>query len=75
VTFGLTTNERGDPIISSLPVADLNDPPTGNQYLSQIVWGGGFNTQLVLINTASDPVTMPIDFNDDNGASVTSPFP
>lgn len=49
--------------------------PTGNQCLSQIAVGGGFTTELILINTSDNPVTVQINFFDDNGVKVTSPFP
>ncbi len=75
VALRLTTNERGELLLSTLPVADLSNPPTGTQYLAQIVSGGGYTTELILINTSDSAVTAQLDFYDDNGVKITSPFP
>jgi hypothetical protein len=75
VALRLTTNQRGDLILSTLPVADLNNPPATTQYLAQIVVGGGYTTELILINTASNSSTVRMNFYDDNGTKVASPFP
>ena len=71
----LTTNQRGDLLLSTLPIADLNHPPTAPEYLPQIVNGGGFTTELIFINTMSNPSTVHVNFYDDTGAPVPSPFP
>lgn len=70
LTLRLTTNQRGEGIYSTLPAADLNNPPTGPQYLSQIVNGGGYQTELLLLNTSGMQGTIHINFIDDNGGYV-----
>jgi hypothetical protein len=34
-----------------------------------------YTTQLILINTSSDSINAQLDFYDDNGVKVRSPFP
>lgn len=46
----MTINERGESIYSTLPVSDLTNPPTGLQYLPHVVNGGGYMTEVILIN-------------------------
>ncbi|HLH32657.1 MAG TPA: SBBP repeat-containing protein [Terriglobia bacterium] len=75
VALRVTTNQRGDVLFSTLPVADLNNPPAGPEYLPQIVNGGGYSTELILISTSSGDSNVQINFFNDAGAPVTSPFP
>lgn len=75
ITLRLTANQIGDNLYSTLPVANLNLPPVGNQYLVQIVNGGGYATQIILINTSGSDGSVRIPFLDDNGNVVAVPFP
>ena len=74
VTLRLTANQRGDNLFSTLPVADLNNPPTGALFIPQVVNGGGFTTQIIFISTSTGPGTVTISFMVDNGQAVTVPF-
>jgi hypothetical protein len=68
----LTNNQRGDTLLTSTPIADLNlSPPTGTLYFAQIVDGGGYNTTLVLINTSSSPENGSIQLYKDDGTALT----
>ncbi len=52
VTLRLTINERGDQVYTSLPVADLNHPPTAAlTVIPLIAYGGNATTQLILLNS------------------------
>jgi hypothetical protein len=75
ITLRLTANQIGDNLYSTLPVANLNTPPVGNQYLVQIVNGGGYVTQIILINTSSGDGFVTISFRNDPGNVVAVPFP
>lgn len=75
ITLRLTANQIGDNLYSTLPVANLNVPPMGNQYLVQIVNGGGYATQIILINTGGSDGSVRVSFMDDNGTVVAVPFP
>lgn len=49
----LTTNERGDTLITTTPVADEASPPLATQlFFPQLVDGGGYKTTLVFMNTS-----------------------
>jgi len=74
LTLRLTKNQRGEDIFSTLPVVDLNNPPLGALFLPQIVDGGGFLTQLILLNTSSSSAAAQIDFFNDAGQNVGLPF-
>jgi hypothetical protein len=52
LTLRLTVNQRGTAIYSTLPVADLLNPPQGQQFIPQIVNGGGYKTQIIVVDTS-----------------------
>ncbi len=74
VTLRLTTNQRGEDLYSSLPVADLNNPPVGPLYLPQIANGqagpGFFTTQIIAVNTGSVAGTVTVNFFGDSGSTA-----
>jgi hypothetical protein len=74
VTLRLTTNQRGEDLYSTLPVVDLNNPPAGPLYLPQIADGGGYATQIILVNTGTVSGTVTISFFNDAGSQVQIPF-
>ena len=52
VTLKLTINERADPILTTLPVADLTRSGPGRQLVyPQVGFGSGFSTRFILIST------------------------
>jgi len=71
LTLRLTQNQRGQSIYSILPIADLNSPPAGAVYIPQIADGGGYSTQIILVNTANSPGAVHVDFYDSSGKKVT----
>ncbi len=73
VTLRLTNNQRFEDLYSTLPAVDLNHPPTGPQYLPQIADGGGFTTQIILVNTTPNSGTITITFFNDGGTQFTLP--
>jgi hypothetical protein len=74
LTLRLTANQRGDPIYSTLPVADLTHPPVGPLFIPHIVDGGGYQTQLILLNTSNNPGTIQIEFFNAYGTNVSLPM-
>jgi phage baseplate assembly protein gpV len=70
VTLRSTTNQRGENLYSTLPVVDLNNPPAGPLYLPQIADGGGFTTQIILINTSSSSGNVTMNFFNELGSTV-----
>jgi hypothetical protein len=71
----LTTNQRGDTLLTSTPVADLTKVQTiSTVYFPQLANGGGFTTSLVLMNTSSSTETGTIAlFNDDGSPLALQP--
>jgi hypothetical protein len=70
LTLRLTTNQRGDSILSTLPVVDLKNLSAGPLYLTQVVDGAGYRTQFIVMNTSGQAGTVHIDIFDENGNTV-----
>ena len=57
------TNERGEFLITTLPVTDVSASTTADvSYLSQFADGGGWTTQIVLVNPTNTTITGSIQF-------------
>src|SRR5262245_5035565 len=66
------TNQKGDFLMSTLPVIDTSAPPgTGTVVLPHFADGGGWVTQILLVNPSDTPMTGSIQFTNDNGQPVT----
>ena len=74
MTLRQTFNQRNEPIYSTLPVADLTHPPEGPMYIPQVADGGGYQTQLILINTSNSISLVQIEFFNDNGKNISLPL-
>jgi hypothetical protein len=70
------TNERGEFLITTLPIADLREPaPTGpDLVLPHFAAGGGWTTEIILVNPGDSTLTGKIQFVDPTGgpAAVTA---
>jgi hypothetical protein len=67
----LTTNQRGETIITSTPAADLTQPfSTAPAYFPQFSDGGGYVTTILLLNTSNATETGRLSILDDNGSPV-----
>jgi hypothetical protein len=66
-----TTNQRGEFLITTTPVADpsqaLSDDP---RYFPQFADGGGYTTSLVLLNTSGSIEAGSFEIMDDNGSPL-----
>jgi len=69
-TLRMTINERNEVIFSTLPVADLANPPHGEQYLPQFLSGGGFDTTVILINSSNQGGSVYLTILDDRGKAL-----
>ena len=58
---GIETS-RGDFLTSALPVVSVTETSTERVYLPHFAAGGGWNTQIVLINPTDDPLTGVVGF-------------
>jgi len=74
VALRLTANQRGEDLYSTLPVVDLNNPLAGPLYLPQIADGGGYATQIILVNTSSNSATVTMTFFNDAGSMAPIAF-
>ena len=76
VTLKLTTNTRGNSILTTLPVGDLTRPPEGTLFaFPQIGFGLGFSTRLILIHTDINNVADgEIRFFQSDGSDLVLPM-
>ncbi len=67
----MTTNQRGEVLYTTLPVADLTEPAvTSPVFFPQFADGGGYTTALVLLNTSGTTEMGTLQIMDDTGAPV-----
>ena len=67
----LTTNQRGNTLLTSTPIADLTRPmPTSMISFPQFVDGGGYQTALILLNTSTTAESGKIWIYDDEGTPL-----
>src|SRR5262249_13897209 len=65
------TNQRGEFLITTLPVIDLTTAPAnGAIVLPQFADGGGWTTQVILVNPTDSPMTGSVQFADGAGQPV-----
>jgi hypothetical protein len=66
-----TTNQRDEFLITTLPIADLNQEPSYDPtYFPQLADGGGFATSLLLLNTSGRTESGTMQIFDNNGAPL-----
>jgi hypothetical protein len=65
-------NERSDFLLTTLPVADLASPTTTDIIFPHFADGGGWTTQVLLVNPSDFPLEGTIKFSD---TVTTSSFP
>jgi hypothetical protein len=64
-----TTSQRGEYLITTTPVADLNQPLDSDPiYFADFIDGGGFTTSLMLLNTSDATETGTFEITDKYGA-------
>jgi len=69
----LTTNQRGETLLTSTSVADLSQPLTSSTlYFPQLADGGGYTTTVILSNTSAAMETGTISIFDDTGAALNA---
>ncbi len=67
-------NERGEFLLTTLPVTDLSAPPSAAPIIfPHFAAGGGWTTQIVLVNPTDTALTGGLEFRDPSG-QVTNPF-
>jgi hypothetical protein len=63
------TNERGEFLMSSLPVVDTTAPPTGVQVLPDYADGAGWVTEILLVNPTNTTLTGTLQFSNPTGSA------
>jgi hypothetical protein len=62
-------NERSDPLTATLPVVDTSvSPRIATMVLPHFAEGGGWTSQILLVNPANTTVSGTLEFRDDSGA-------
>ena len=72
VALRLSENFRGDSILSTLPVINIDQPaPSQPVYFPEIADGGGFATQIILQNPTPQIMQGSIEFYGQDGGSLS----
>lgn len=78
ITLKLTINRRQDPILTTLPVADLTRPVVGDRLVfPQIGFGNGFSTRLILLGGGAEEdvvQTGTFTFTRSDGSPLETPI-
>jgi len=71
VAMRMTVNERGEPLMTTTPVADLLKPPTASSaFFPQFADGGGYRTSLFLLNTSGQLEEGTVRLYGNNGSPL-----
>ncbi len=66
------TNERSEFLMSTLPVIDTTSPPgSGTAVVPHFADGGGWVTEIFLVNPAENPMTGTVQFTNPDGAAAS----
>jgi hypothetical protein len=71
LTLRSLTNGRGDFLITTFPIADANQSPPTPVIFPQIADGGGYQTQIILLNTSGSYSTLLVGYFGNNGAPIS----
>jgi hypothetical protein len=64
-------NERGDFLMSTLPVIDTSAPATaGVAIVPHFASGGGWTTQVLLVNVSNESMSGTVEFRNDQGTLI-----
>ena len=68
----LTTNQRGQTLLSTTPIVDMAAPaPMSPPYLPQLADGGGYSTTMILLNPSQVPISGSFSVLNDDGGPLT----
>ncbi len=72
VALRLTSNQRGETLLTTTPIADLNKPSVaGPAFFPQFVDGGGYISSIVMMNTSTTRMTGSLEIFGDNGSPLS----
>src|SRR5207247_378963 len=72
IAFRGLINERSEFLITTLPIANPYQQTAAAVFFPHVAAGGGWTTQLVLVNPADDTITGNVTYFDQNGKAGTS---
>ncbi|MBZ5536275.1 MAG: FG-GAP-like repeat-containing protein [Acidobacteriia bacterium] len=73
VALRLTTNQRGETLLTTTPVADLTQAPNyAPIYFPQFADGGGYRSSFFLLNTSGSVQTGTVKTFDNRGSELTT---
>ncbi|OLD71170.1 MAG: hypothetical protein AUI45_02240 [Acidobacteria bacterium 13_1_40CM_2_56_11] len=70
VTLRSLINGRGDFLLTTFPVADMNQAPPAPLIFPQIAEGGGYQTQIILLSTSPAASTVTLSYIGDDGSPI-----
>jgi hypothetical protein len=70
LTLRSLTNGRGDFLITTFPIADANQVPSGPLLFPQIANGGGYQTQVILLSTAGAVSKVTVTYRGNDGSPI-----
>jgi len=65
------TNERSEFLITTLPVSSLSASGSGSAYMPHFADGGGWTTQVILVNPTDQPISGTVQFFSQGDASTS----
>ncbi len=69
LTLRSLENSRGDFLLTTMPIADFNQAPAAPMVFPQIVNGGGYGTEIILLSTAGGS-TVAVDYFGNDGSPI-----
>ncbi|MBZ5536709.1 MAG: hypothetical protein LAO31_12205 [Acidobacteriia bacterium] len=70
LTLRSLNNTRGDGLLTTFPIADLTRPAPSPVVFPQIADGGGYSTQIILINSTSSSSSASVNFFGESGSPL-----
>ena len=70
ITLRSLINGRGDFLLTTFPVADMNQAPPAPLIFPQIADGGGYQTQIILLSTSAAASTVALSYMGDDGSLI-----
>ncbi|MGB7623043.1 MAG: M6 family metalloprotease domain-containing protein [Terriglobia bacterium] len=70
LTLRSLTNVRGDFLLTTLPVVDVNQPAPTPLIFPQIANGGGYQTQIILMGTSGATSTVTLSYLGNDGTPI-----
>ena len=70
ITLRSLINGRGDFLLTTFPVADMNQAPPAPLIFPQIAEGGGYQTQIILLSTSPAASTVTLSYIGDDGSPI-----